>query len=687
MHNMPASAAVPHVHSAKSAQPAFVLSPIPFLTPADTYHVNVGETEVASEISLQRKIELAWQSLAESQENCGTAADLMRLFSAISGEAEKLNRPDVATAVHALKEELRSSEMPPPEFFERCRSELDRLRTATAATPAPEIDLATDPELLDDFILESQDYLASVETNLLSIERNPEDSESIHSVFRSFHTIKGLAGFLGFPPIQQVAHEIENVLDHVREGKLPMTSTIIDTVLRAADYLKDCIGLLSEFGAAVRSSADFPPNRDLLTAIRQAETQQLVPAADLSEKAESAEPAKTRSSGTTSTVKVDTSKMEYLVDMIGELVIAQSIVRHDPVLVTGDNPTLSRNLAQLARVTEEVQKTAMSMRMVPIGRLFGKMERLVRDLGRKSGKQIEFQTAGEHAELDRNIVEELADPMVHMIRNSVDHGLESPQDRISRGKPPVGKIKIEAHHEAGCIIIRLSDDGRGMDRERILAKAKERGLVAANARLSDDEILRLIFQPGFSTAEKVTDISGRGVGMDVVSRHIQKLRGRIEIKSVLGEGCTFTLRLPLTLAIIDGLVVSVAEERFIVPIFAMREMFCSTEETRFTIEGKNEMVLFRGALLPVVRLRERFSIQGTAADNLILIVIQGRDREFCLAVDQLIGKYEVVIKSLGTCFRDVPGVAGGAILGDGKVGLILDVDSLCGAAQEWTGSE
>ena len=329
-------------------------------------------------------------------------------------------------------------------------------------------------------------------------------------------------------------------------------------------------------------------------------------------------------------------------------------------------------------MTEEVQKTAMSMRMVPIGRLFGKMERLVRDLGRKSGKQIEFQTAGEHAELDRNIVEELADPMVHMIRNSVDHGLESPDDRVAAGKSPSGRIKIEAHHEAGCIIIRLSDDGRGLNRDRILAKAKERGLVQPNVRLTDEEILRLIFQPGFSTAEKVTDISGRGVGMDVVSKHIQKLRGRIEIKSVLGEGCTFTLRLPLTLAIIDGLVVGVGDERFIVPIFTMREMFCSTAETRFTIEGKNEMVLFRGTLLPVVRLRERFAIEGRTTENLILVVIQGRDREFCLAVDQLIGKQEVVIKSLGSCFRDLPGIAGGAILGDGKVGLILDVDSLSG---------
>jgi two-component system chemotaxis sensor kinase CheA len=346
-----------------------------------------------------------------------------------------------------------------------------------------------------------------------------------------------------------------------------------------------------------------------------------------------------------------------------------------------------RNLAQLTRVTEEVQKTAMSMRMVPIGRLFSKMERLIRDLARKSGKQIELRTAGEHAELDRNIVEELADPMVHMIRNSVDHGLEAPEERVARGKPPMGRINIEAHHEAGCILIRITDDGRGLDPKRILAKARERGLVADNARLSDEEIFRLIFQPGFSTAEKVTDISGRGVGMDVVSRHIQKLRGRIEIKSTLGQGCTFVLRLPLTLAIIDGLVVGVGNERYIVPIFSMREMFSSNADTRFTIEGKSEMVLFRGTLLPVVRLCNKFRIES-AGEGHVLIVIQGRDREFCLAVDQLIGKQEVVIKNLGTCFQNLPGIAGGAILGDGRVGLILDVDTLsvASAVEETTES-
>ena len=291
---------------------------------------------------------MAWQSLAASPKNFGTGGDLLNLLAAISGEAEKLKRHDITGIVHALKQELGSSTKPGPESLERCRAELDRLRCRVPASEdmnaaQPEDDLASDPELLNDFILESQDYLASVETHLLAIERNPDESESIHAVFRSFHTIKGLAGFLGFSPIQSVAHEIENVLDRAREGKLSMTPTIIDMVLRAADYLKDCIALLSDPGAQVRSASGFPPNTKLLAAIRGLDGSAVVSEPAREERGEeidkpkSEETGATRASGATSTVKVDTSKMEYLVDMIGELVIAQSIVRHDPVLAAGDN--------------------------------------------------------------------------------------------------------------------------------------------------------------------------------------------------------------------------------------------------------------------------------------------------------------------------------------------------------------
>jgi two-component system chemotaxis sensor kinase CheA len=373
-----------------------------------------------------------------------------------------------------------------------------------------------------------------------------------------------------------------------------------------------------------------------------------------------------------------TAKLEYLVDMVGELVIAQSMLKHNPDLAQIKTPRLQRDVAQLARVTAEVQKTAMAMRMVPVGQLFRRMPRLVRDLARKSGKKVNLELAGEDVELDRTLVEELADPLVHRIRDSMDHGLEPPAERVAAGKPASGCVRLAASHQAGQIAIEIADDGGGLNREKILAKALANGLVAPNAQLSDHELFHLIFQAGFSTAERVTDVSGRGVGMDVVRKHVEKLRGRIEIESEPGRGTRFQLKLPLTLAIIDGLVVIVRGQRYIVPIFAIRELFKPSPENLFTVEGKGEMALVRERLLPVIRLDRKLHLDGAsdgAAEGL-MIVGESEGRNFCLLVDSLAGKQEVVIKSLGPAFEHVQGVSGGAILGDGRVGLILDIAAL-----------
>jgi len=377
-------------------------------------------------------------------------------------------------------------------------------------------------------------------------------------------------------------------------------------------------------------------------------------------------------------VKVDTHKLDHLVDMVGELVIAQSMVRHEPSLAESTSPGLNRNLAQLGRITDELQKTAMSMRLVRLEGLFQKMTRLVRDTAMKTGKSVELQTVGEETELDRNIVEDLADPLLHMIRNAVDHGIEMPDVRQAAGKPAKARVLLKASYQAGYIQIEISDDGRGLDREKILAKAVERGLVDAAARLTDSEVFNLIFAPGFSTAEKVTDLSGRGVGMDVVRKQIQKMRGRVDIESVRGEGTTFILKLPLTLAIIDGLVVSVGGERYIIPIFAVKEMLRPAPEALTTVEGKAEMALVRGRLLPIVRLHQCFGIEPKYRDpaEALLIVSECEGKPFALMVDELTGKQEVVLKSLGELMKNVPGLTGCAILGDGRVGLILDVEAL-----------
>lgn len=585
--------------------------------------------------------------------------------------------------------------------------------------------IASDPELLGDFILESREHLSAVELHLLALDRDSRNPEALNAIFRGFHTIKGLAGFLGLPEVQEVAHEVETALDLARSGEISITPAHIDVILASKDYLNRWMSKLSEM-----LTSGTPPSvagsAELLAAIRGLANDNSAAAPQTNE-ADSVPPALSSLSFLSATpwpstqapvhdsardparelardpapnpdspsdhersIKVDTAKLDFLVDMVGEMAIAQSLVMHDPDLAIqcgqglgqGGKQRLTRNLAQLARITAEVQRTAMSMRMVPIRHLFQKMTRLVRDLARKTGKQVELELAGEETELDRHIIEELADPLMHMVRNSIDHGVESVGERARAGKDPIARVTLKAGHQAGYIVVRITDDGRGLDAEKIAAKARQKGLIAEGATLTRNEIFNLIFQPGFSTAEHVTAVSGRGVGMDVVRRQIQKLRGKVEIETTTGRGTTFFLKVPLTLAIIDGLLVRVGGESYIVPIFAVREMLKPSAEMLSTVEDRDEMALIRGSLLPIVRLHRRFGVRPKS-ENLcdsLLIVTEGAGRCFCLVVDELIGKQEVVIKSLGSSLRNIPGVAGGAILGDGRVGLILDPDGLFGRA-------
>ena len=582
----------------------------------------------------------------------------------------------------------------------------DEERSAIAAGSAPS-GIADDPELLGDFILESREHLNGIEQNVLTLDQDPSNAEAIHACFRAFHTIKGLAGFLELGAVQEVAHEVETVLDQARNGRLAIHSGVIDRMLESKDYLNVWLDQLEAMlQKGTRISA--PGNGGLLASIRALTAERPPEVAEAPAVTESvarlaeavaapeqgagetppppgggAQKAETHGHETRA-IKVDTAKLDYLVDMVGEMVIAQSLVRHDPELAGESRPRLMRNLSQLSRITDEVQRTAMSMRMVPVGQLFQKMSRRVRDLARRTGKHAELETFGEDTELDRNIVEQLADPLMHMVRNSIDHGIEAPAERGAAGKPARARITLRASHQAGHIVIEVADDGKGLNREKILQRAIERGLVQPDAQLNEHDLFHLIFQPGFSTAEQVTDVSGRGVGMDVVRRQIHKLRGRIDIHSTPGEGTTFLLKVPLTLAIIDGLVVTVGSERYIVPIFAVREMLRPTADMMFTVQGRAEMALVRESLLPMIRLHRRFGVRPASEDpgQCLLIVSEGAGRRFCLMVDTLLGKQEVVIKSMGEMLQGLEGVAGGAILGDGRVGLILDLEALGGECRD-----
>ena len=570
----------------------------------------------------------------------------------------------------------------------------------SAAAKDSSVSLSEDRELLGDFILESRDHLAQVEEQMITLEKDPLQTEAINTVFRAFHTIKGLAGFLALDDIRDVAHETETLLDLARNRKLIISPATVDVVLAAADFLKASLLNLQQRLGEVECT--LVPDKTLLldrmhtagvctpeTPTRVPELEELAAISDLAEQVtasagewigperRSSEERRCGASNSQS-VKVETAKLDYLVDMAGELVIAESMVRNRPELAALHNPAVLNSLAQLARITSELQKTAMSMRMVPIGGLFQRMNRVVRDLARKTGKRVELELIGSETELDRNVVEELADPLMHMVRNAIDHGLELEQERIASNKDPVGHLRLLATHQAGHIVIEIADDGRGLNRDKILEKARTTGLLDESANLTDAEIFDLIFRPGFSTAEKVSDVSGRGVGMDVVKKKIQKLRGHVVIESAAGQGTTFSLRLPLTLAIIDGLVVGVGCERYVVPIFSVREMLRPTAEMISTVEGMHEVALVRNNLLPVLRLYKRFGVQPRSEEpsESLLIVAEVGGRSFCLMVDDLIGKQEVVIKSLGESIKDIPGIAGGAILGDGRVGLILDLEGV-----------
>jgi two-component system chemotaxis sensor kinase CheA len=630
----------------------------------------------------------------------GAASDLAAELRCLCEHAARSGCPEIARAAAELADAV-SRQMEPSEVDHVLKTGIAQLQQILSGearqTPPPATNgLAQDPELVADFVAESREHLASIETRMLMLEQNPANTDAIHSVFRAFHTIKGLAGFLEFSVIHEVSHELETMLDLARNGALAITAEVVDGVLESVDYLKAAIVAIES--AAAGNPQPLADHRALLSRIQRLAAGEgaikTPPRFDSAHGARAEEGGRAEHAGDAAAsrelpnakaesrdalwIRVDTAKLDYLMDMVGEMVIAQSLIRHNSALASAQDARLQADLAQLARTTNEVQRTAMAMRMIPMGQLFQRTARLVRDLSRKAGKRVEVETRGEDTELDKTIAEGLADPLLHMVRNAIDHGIESPQAREAAGKNATARLRLAAYHQGGQVVVEIADDGRGLDREKILKRARQNGLLAADAQPSDMEIYHLIFEPGFSTADQVTDLSGRGVGMDVVRRHVQKLRGRIEIQSTPGQGAAFLLKLPLTLAIIEGLIVMVGGQRYIAPIFAVREMLRPTPDLLSTVQGRGEMALVRGRLLPVVRLHRRFGVPPRSEDPCdgLLIVAESEDRQFCVLVDDLIGKQEVVIKSLGPTLKNIPGIAGGAILGDGRVGLILDLNSL-----------
>lgn len=578
-----------------------------------------------------------------------------------------------------------------------------------------------DESLLRDFIAEGLEYIEEIEVNILNLENEPENKEYINTIFRPFHSIKGVASFLNLEQIRSLAHNLENLLDKARNGEISVTPSLIDVVLDGADALKTLIGQLQDTleGKDVDESVlDIPALKARISKIEQGFDTEvgakkigeilvdegIISKEKLEQTLKLKEGSPDKKIGQTlieegivkpkqvsqalrkqvdqvtdmTTIRVDTTKLDDLIDMVGELVITQSMIQQDLKNQLNADKQLTRDISQFFRITSTLQQVSTTLRMIPIKQTFQRLTRLVRDLAKNSGKVVSVELIGEDTEIDRNMVDEIYNPLVHMIRNSVDHGLETPEERIKQGKPEKGLIQLKAYHRGGNIVIEITDDGRGLDRNKILQKALKNGMIQSEDGLTDAEIYKFIFLPGLSTAEKVTDVSGRGVGMDVVRQAVEKLRGKIEIESSLGVGTTFITRFPLTLAIIDGMIVKVGTESYVLPTISIRQALRPSREAYTNIVDKGEVINAMGRLMPLLRLYEIFNIQPQHKEpwDGIVVVVDTESGSKCLLVDEIVGKAEVVVKSLGEGLKNIKGLAGGAILGDGRIGLIIDIEGL-----------
>lgn len=552
-----------------------------------------------------------------------------------------------------------------------------------------------DKEILDAFFEESDEQLASTEQELLQLSdlihlgnKDQEFSECIRTALRKIHTLKGNAGFLNFGGAEKISHEIENILTKVSEEDGILEKEHVSLMLKAVDILKQCTDHLSGGNLEIPPSMTEKVHSELLLvklAVPEKPTIDLDIDFDFSEEDSpailtqdralpGAAPGKQRRQD----IRIYTDKLDQLINLIGELVISESMVSHNPELEDLELPEFEKAALQLKKNIRELQEVAMSMRMVPVSGVFKKMRRVVHDVSTKLGKPVHLEIRGEDTEVDKTVAEQITDPLLHLVRNALDHGIEAPEERLAAGKPEEGNILLEAKHVGNEVWIVIQDDGKGLSRERILEKACNKGLVKEGATLSDEEVWKLIFEAGFSTAEQVTDLSGRGVGMDVVKRDVEKLRGHVDVSSSAGKGCSLSLRIPLTLAVIDGMLVRVGKVRYVLPVASIRESFQPLAKDISHLPGCRELIQLRESVVPVIRLHDLHNIEPDTQElsKGILVLIGDHTQEACLFLDELLGEQQVVIKALPTSLGKLPDLSGCTIMSDGSVSLILDVIGL-----------
>ncbi|HAS81508.1 MAG TPA: chemotaxis protein CheA, partial [Verrucomicrobia bacterium] len=605
-------------------------------------------------------------------------------------------------------------------------------------------------EMRTRFCQDSAEVLDEAEQTLIALETASGDERTplVAAAFRHLHSFKGNCGFMQLGDLEKLSHKMENVLGSMRDGVIEPNDSNIGILLKTLDLLKGALAevggggngeirsckamlqFIDEMVLGAQSKTDAPVVKPAVQTAAAATPPPTPPPAaplkgeavapapatlhdEIKRAAESRKPtapkaeqpsaakggdpvmpdgadarpstaSATASSG--GSIRVDVDKLDSLINLVGELIIAEAMVLRNPTLLAIEDEALERGIHQLRRVSTDLQDVAMSVRMIPLAATFRRMIRLVHDTAKKSGKQAVLSLVGEDTEVDKNVIEQIGDPLVHIIRNSVDHGIEPPEDRVKLGKKPEGTVIIEARHEGGEVWIIIRDDGRGLDRAKIQSKAMQRGLLKGVAEEhTDEEIFAMIFHPGFSTADKVTDISGRGVGMDVVKKNIEKLNGKVRVKSVAGQGTDIILQIPLTMAIIDGMLVRVGSGLYTLPLLVIRECIPHPAKARFTITPDGvESILVRGELIPVLRLHKIFKKAGAEKElsKGILVVVQTESEPVALLVDELVGQQETVIKGLSSYLGHARGISGCTVLGNGEVSLIIDVASLIAMREE-----
>lgn len=600
-------------------------------------------------------------------------------------------------------------------------------------------------EIVDDFLLEADELVEGLDNAFVKLESSPDDLDLLNEIFRAVHTVKGTSSFLGFEQVTTLSHKMEDILNKLRKTELVVTAEIMDVLLQGLDLLKALLDkvrnhstevipiddILARLAAAeigngsedpttdvapaadLRPVGETPSDSDGLPVESAPETiegggpdedQPLPSEADGLSRPE--EPPKAASAGKPQsaggkapakksgeqTIRVGVDRLDSLMNMMGELVLGRNALVQSLGQLNQENEGdytlegINGATKNINFITTELQMAVMSMRMLPVGKVFSRFPRQVRDLSRETGKKIELHISGESTELDKSVIEEIGDPLMHIVRNSCDHGLELPQDRLAAGKPEVGSVWLEAAQEGSNIVITIRDDGRGFDVDAIRAKAIEKGLATRGEvdRMPDSEVFRFIFQAGFSTAKKVTDISGRGVGMDVVRTNIEKLNGIIELDSVKGQGSTVSIKLPLTLAIVQGLLVESDDEVFILPLASVQETV-KVEQARMYYVNQRPVFRLRDEIIPIVNLGYVLgrSSQGFHVDQKPYIVVVGlAEKKLGLAIDHFLGQEEVVIKALGDYLGSTEGIAGATILGDGRIRLIVDMIGLFKLARQ-----